>query len=189
MLHALYNLTAREKKKKIISVVQANSRVTCAITSLWVLFGLACQHFNSYYVSVPVPTMFPSPKCFRPRYPPVHIVWKHASNAIKSAPRKLVLPKSMFKFQIILGDPGVVSRDGRKGATKVFKHRRKSPWVPTLTGPFPNGQANAGSWLGTKNALYYCAQSANSFSRVLFVSSYTTAIISPQLPGSFTKLS
>ena len=38
-----------------------------------------------------------------------------------------------------------------------------SPWVPTLTGPFPNGQANAGSRLGTKNALYYFAQSANSF--------------------------
>ena len=34
---------------------------------------------------------------------------------------------------------------GRKGVTKVFKHRRKSPWVPTLTGPFPNGQANVGS--------------------------------------------
>ena len=64
-----------------------------------------------------------------------------------------------------------------------------SPWVLTLTGPFPNGQANAGSSLGTKNALYYCAQSANSFSWVLFVSSYTTAIISPQLRGSFTKLS
>ena len=45
----------------------------------------------------------------------------------------------------ILGDPGAVSRVGRKGATKVFKHERKSPWVPTLTGPFPNGQANAGS--------------------------------------------
>ena len=45
----------------------------------------------------------------------------------------------------ILGDPGAVSRAGRKGATKVFKHRRKSPWVPTLTGPFPNGQVNAGS--------------------------------------------
>ena len=69
-----------------------------------------------------------------------------------------------------------VSRAGRKGATKVFKHRRKSPWVPTLTGPFPNGQANAGSWLGTKNALYYCAQSAHSISWVLFVSSYMTAI-------------
>ena len=35
----------------------------------------------------------------------------------------------------ILGDPGAVSRAGRKGATKVFKHRWKSPWVPTLTGP------------------------------------------------------
>ena len=95
----------------------------------------------------------------------------------------------LFLFSRILGDPGAVSRAGLIGATKVFKYRRKSPWVPTLTGPFPNGQENAGSWLGTKNALYYCAQSANSFSWVLFVSSYTTAIISPQLPGSFTKLS
>ena len=82
----------------------------------------------------------------------------------------------------ILGEPGAVSRAGRKGATKVFKHRRKSPWVPTLTGPFPTGQANAGFYLATKNALYHCAQSANSFSCFVFVSS-------PQLPGSFTKLS
>ena len=88
----------------------------------------------------------------------------------------------------ILGDPGAVTRVERKGATKVFKHRPKSPWAPTLTGPFPNVQANAGSWLDTKDALYYCAQSANSFSWVLFVSSYTTAIFSPQLPRSFTKL-
>ena len=50
-----------------------------------------------------------------------------------------------------------------------FKHGQKSPRVPTLTGPFPNGQENAGSWLGTKNALYYCAQSANSISWVLFL--------------------
>ena len=78
----------------------------------------------------------------------------------------------------ILGDPGAVSRVGRKGGTKVFKYRRKSPWVPTLTELFPKIQADAGSWLGTKNALYYCAQSANSFSWVLFVSSYTTAIVS-----------
>ena len=42
--------------------------------------------------------------------------------------------------------------------------------------------------IGHKNALYYCAQSANSFSSVLFVSSYTTAIVSPHLPRSFTKL-
>ena len=60
---------------------------------------------------------------------------------------------------------------------KVFKHRRKSPWVLTLTRPFPkyNGQTSAGSWLGTKNALDYCAQSVNSISSVLFVSLYTTA--------------
>ena len=50
----------------------------------------------------------------------------------------------------ILGDPGAVSQARLKGATNVFKHGRKSPWVLTLTGPFPNGQENAGSWLGTK---------------------------------------
>ena len=88
----------------------------------------------------------------------------------------------------ILGDPGAVSRVWRKGATKVFKYGRKGPWVPTLTELFPKIQADACSWLGTKNALYYCAQSANSCSWVLFVSSYTTAIVSPHLPGSFTKL-
>ena len=86
------------------------------------------------------------------------------------------LNHSVLYTCIILGDPGAVSWAGRKGATKVFKYGRKSPWVLTFTGPFPNGQANAGSWLGTKNALYYCAQSANSISWVLFVSSYTTAI-------------
>ena len=37
---------------------------------------------------------------------------------------------------LILGDPGAVSRTERKGATKVFKHRQKSPWVPSLTGQF-----------------------------------------------------
>ena len=51
---------------------------------------------------------------------------------------------------IILVDPGAVSRVGRKGVTKVFKCGRKSPWVPTLTELFPNIQADAGSWLGTK---------------------------------------
>ena len=78
----------------------------------------------------------------------------------------------------ILGDPGAVSRIRRKGGTKVFKYGRKSPWVPTLTELFPRIQADTGSWLGTKNSLYYCAQSANSLSWVLFVSLYTTAIVS-----------
>ena len=89
----------------------------------------------------------------------------------------------------ILGDPGAVSRVERIGATKVFKYGRKSPWVPTLTEPFPKIQTDTGSWLGTKKPLYYCAQSANSISWVLFMCSYTTAIISPYLSGSFTKVS
>ena len=55
---------------------------------------------------------------------------------------------------------------------------QKSPWVTTLSELFSKIQANAGSWLGTKNSLYHCAQSANSFSWVLFGSSYTTAIVS-----------
>ena len=33
----------------------------------------------------------------------------------------------------VLGDRGAVSLAGRRGATKVFTHRRKSPSVPTLT--------------------------------------------------------
>ena len=78
----------------------------------------------------------------------------------------------------ILGDPGAVSRVGRKGGTNVFKYGRKSLWVPTLTELFPKIQADVSSWLSTKNSLYYCAQSANSFSWVLFVSLYMTAIVS-----------
>ena len=61
----------------------------------------------------------------------------------------------------ILGDPGTVSRVGERARRKVFKYGRKSSWVPTLTELFPKIQADAGSWLGTKNALYYCAQSVS----------------------------
>ena len=69
------------------------------------------------------------------------------------------------------------SQSGReKRCEKVFKHKQKSPWLPTLTGQFSNGQENTGSWLDTRNALYHCAQSTNSISWVLFVNSYTTAI-------------
>ena len=42
-----------------------------------------------------------------------------------------------------LGDPRAVSPTGRKGATKVSKHGRKTSRVATLTRPFLNGQANA----------------------------------------------
>ena len=81
------------------------------------------------------------------------------------------------------GNPGAVSRAGRNGATKVFKHWRKSPWVRTLTGPFPNSQVNTGSWLGTKKCIVLLCPIGEQ----IFVSSYTTAIISPQLRSLFTK--
>ena len=77
---------------------------------------------------------------------------------------------------LILGDPGAVSQAGEKARRKFSSTGGKAPELPTLTGPFPNDQANVGSWLGTKNAFYYCAQSANSISWVLFVNSYTTAV-------------
>ena len=41
--------------------------------------------------------------------------------------------------------------------------------------------------VGHKNALYYCAQSLNSISWVLFVCSYTTAIVSSYSFGLWTK--
>ena len=100
----------------------------------------------------------------------------------------ILLPVVFASFFFFRNSVGAVSRVGRKGATKVFKYGRKSPRVPTLTELFPKIQADAGSWLGTKSALYYSAQSANSFLWVLFVSSYTTVIILPHLHGSFTKL-
>ena len=89
------------------------------------------------------------------------------------------------------GNPGAVSRARRNGRTKVFKHWRKSPWVPTLTGPFPNSQASTGSWVGTKNALYYCAQSANRFSWVRtrwLLSCHSCAVYSRSFPNQTKQL-
>ena len=77
---------------------------------------------------------------------------------------------------------------GERAGRTFFKYGRKSPWITTLIELFPKIQADAGSWLDTKNALYHCAQSANSFFWVLFVSSYATAIVLPHLSGPFTKL-
>ena len=51
------------------------------------------------------------------------------------ASKSLIVPSILFLLwnATILRDPGAVIRAGLKGATKVFKHGRKSPWVPTLT--------------------------------------------------------
>ena len=65
-------------------------------------------------------------------------------------PRDLV-HAVMYNMDPILRDPGAVIRVERKGVMKVFKYGRMSPWVPTLTEPFPQLQTDASSRLGTKN--------------------------------------
>ena len=80
-------------------------------------------------------------------------------------------------MNIILGDPGAVSRVG-KGGTKVASTGKRAPgyWLsPNYFQKFK--QIPAPNW-AQKNALHYCAQAANSFFWVLFVSLYTTAIVS-----------
>ena len=96
----------------------------------------------------------------------------------------LILMNSISKFMSACLHPrrprgGQSGREKRRN--KSFQAQAEKPWVLALTGPFLNGQENAGSWLGTKNALYYCAQLANSISWVLFVSSYTTALTRSRL--------
>ena len=65
-------------------------------------------------------------------------------------PRDLV-HAVMYNMNHILRDLGAVSWVERKGVMKVFKYWRMSPWVPTLTEPFPKIQTDAGFRLGTKN--------------------------------------
>ena len=74
------------------------------------------------------------------------------------------------------------SHPRKKGATKVFKHWPKRPWVPTQSPDHFQTvkQMLAPDWV-QKNPLYYCSQSANSIPWVIFVCSYTTAIVSSYL--------
>ena len=92
-------------------------------------------------------------------------------------------------FTRILGDPGQGKSgpENQKG-NESFQERVKEPLGTILTRPFANGLANAGSWLGTKNPLYYWAQSANSESRVTSVCSYTRHCCFAILSGLFTKV-
>lgn len=55
----------------------------------------------------------------------------------------------------------------------TWLHGWKIPWVPTPTRPFPKGQANADSWLGTKK---------------MKRTTYTMAIVLPYLSSLFTKV-
>ena len=53
--------------------------------------------------------------------------------------------RKVIEGYCILGDPGAVSRVGRKGETNIFKYGQKSPWVPTPTELFPKIQADGAS--------------------------------------------
>ena len=74
-----------------------------------------------------------------------------------------------------------------EGATKVFKHgQRRTPGYKLSL----NHSRRLREYFlltGQQNALYYCSQSANSISSLLFVGLYRTAIVSPYLCGSFTS--
>ena len=74
-----------------------------------------------------------------------------------------------------------------KGGTKVFKYGQKSPWVP-IDSHRTISKNSSRCWLliGHKKCFVLLCQSGNSFSWVLFVSSYTTAIVS-SLSGSCTR--
>ena len=92
-------------------------------------------------------TSGPSMWCYIPR------IWVRRTRTSRGCGQILEKP--------VLGDPGAVSRSGEKAGRK-FSLQAKGTRVPTLTEPFPKIQADAGSRLGTKNALYYFAQSANT---------------------------
>ena len=81
------------------------------------------------------------------------------------------------------------SQSGReKGRDEIFQVRAKEPLGTESHRAISKNLSGYRLLTGHKNAWYYCAQSANTFSWILFVSSYTTAIVLPHLPCSFTKL-
>ena len=82
------------------------------------------------------PGRLPGYRAMQEKLRPVHTL---------GVPGDLVRAVMMYNMDPILGDPGAVSRVKRKGMTKVFNYGRKSPWVPTLTEPFPKIQMDAGS--------------------------------------------
>ena len=77
---------------------------------------------------------------------------------------------------------------GEKAGRKFSSTGKRAPGYRLSLNYFQKfKQIPAPGW-AQKMLCINCAQSANSFSWVLFVRSCTTAFISPHLPGSLTKL-
>ena len=98
-----------------------------------------------------------------------------------------VPPSERHQTRSSLETQGQSVRSGEKTGRK-FSSTGGEPQGTDAHRTVSKNSSGCCSRLGTKNALYHCVQSANSSYWVLFVSSYTTAVVSPHLPGSLTKL-
>ena len=87
----------------------------------------------------------------------------------------------------ILGDPGPVRRVERKGGTKVFRYGQKEPLGTDSYRTISKISSGCHLLIGHRKMLCIIVPNRRTVCPE-FVSSYTTAIVSAQLPGSFTKL-
>ena len=112
----------------------------------------------------------------------------------KSARKWTIVTHVLWHFVIIVAlcpssqTQGQSVGSGEKAGPKFSSTGKRAPGYRLSPSYFQKFKRMPAPDWAPKNALYYSAQSPNSFSWVLFVSSYTTAIFSPHLPGSFTKL-
>ena len=74
----------------------------------------------------------------------------------------------------------------RSRGSQVVREKTFEPRLPTLTRPFSNNPATTDSWLGTRKRFVLFYPMGQQGLPFFFVCSYTTAIISPYLSGSFT---
>ena len=103
--------------------------------------------------------------------------WLFSHRWLRGRGREEGFKFSAYFVQDILGDLGAISRAGRKSATKVFKHDRMSPWVPTLTGTISKRLGKCWPLIGQKK----CFVSSYPIGEQHLLSSYRTAIVSPNV--------
>ena len=86
-------------------------------------------------------------------------------------------------------DPGAVGLEEK--ARRKFQTRAEKPLGTDSYRSISKRSSESWLFTGHKNALYYCAQSANSITWILFVCSYKTALSRRSilyLSGSFAKV-
>ena len=103
-------------------------------------------------------------------------------------PDYFVISWDHFEFSPSSETQGQSARSGEKAGRKFSSTGERAPGCRLSSNYFQNFKRMPAPDWAQKNALYYCAQSANSFSWVLFVSSYTTAIVLPHLPVRSPRL-